>query len=103
MLCGFTEIKDNLFIIRCAIKFYINIINIVFVYRQFFLPKKWTKVRTEFFYLILNFDFERASGIIFKHRPSVKMIDFHGEVTFISVFDGVRDIFEVWFITKLCF
>jgi hypothetical protein len=29
---------------------------------------------------------------------------FHGEVaTFISVIDGIRDIFEAWFIIQLCF
>jgi hypothetical protein len=40
------------------------------------------------------FDSERASGIIFTLRLPVKMVGFHGEVTFISAFDSIRDIFE---------
>jgi hypothetical protein len=32
LLYGFAEIKNNLSIIKCAIKFYINAINILFVY-----------------------------------------------------------------------
>jgi hypothetical protein len=31
------------------------------------------------------------------------MVDFHGEVTFISGFDGIRDIFEARFVMNLCF
>jgi hypothetical protein len=54
MLYGFTEIKENNFIIKCAIKFDINMIKTIFVYQQFLLLKKWTKMRTIFFYLILN-------------------------------------------------
>jgi hypothetical protein len=50
-----------------------------------------------------EFDSEQASGIIFNRRPPVKMVDFHGEVTFISVFDGIRDVSEAQFITRLCF
>jgi hypothetical protein len=49
------------------------------------------------------FDSERASGITFNCRPPVKMVDFHCEITFISVFDGIRDIFEARFIVKFCF
>jgi hypothetical protein len=97
MLYGFTEIKDYLFSTRCAIKFYINVINSHFVYRRFSLLKKWTKFRIKCFL----FDSERASGIIFNRRPPIKMVDFHGEVTFISVFDGIRDIFKVGFIMQL--
>jgi hypothetical protein len=41
-------------------------------------------VCTNFF----SFNPEFDSGIMFKRRPPVKMVDFHGEVTFISVFDG---------------
>jgi hypothetical protein len=31
----FTEIKDNFFTIRCAIQFYINVINTLFAYQHF--------------------------------------------------------------------
>jgi hypothetical protein len=31
---------------------------------------------------------------MFNLRPPVKMADFHDEVAFISVFEGIRDIFE---------
>jgi hypothetical protein len=48
-----------------------------------------------------EFDSERASGIIFNIRPPVKMVDFHGEVTFILVFDGIRDIFDAQFIMQV--
>jgi hypothetical protein len=42
-----------------------------------------------------KFDSEQPSaGIIVNRRPPVKMADFHGEVTFISVFDCIRDIFD---------
>jgi hypothetical protein len=58
-------------------KFYINLINILFVFLRFCLHQKWTKVRTKFFL----FDSERASDIMFNRRPPVKMVDFHGEVT----------------------
>jgi hypothetical protein len=47
------------------------------------------------------FDSELASGIVFTCRPPVKMEDFHGEVTFISVFDGIREICEAYFIMQL--
>jgi hypothetical protein len=53
--------------------------------------------------MILKFDSERASRIMFNRRSPVKMVDFHGEVTFISVFDGIKDIFEEQFRMKLCF
>jgi hypothetical protein len=56
---------------------------------SFFSLKKWTKVHTKFFL----FDSERASGTVFNFRLPVKMVDFYGEVTFISVFDGITDIF----------
>jgi hypothetical protein len=55
-------------------------ITTVIVWWQFFLLKKWTKVRAYFFI----FCSEQASGIIFNIRPPVKMVDFHGEVTFIG-------------------
>jgi hypothetical protein len=76
-------------------------ITTVVVWWQFFLLKKWTKVRANFFYLILNFRFR----YYLKCRPPVKNgRSFHGEVvTFISVIDGIRDIFESRFIMKLCF
>jgi hypothetical protein len=44
-----------------------------------------------------EFDSEQVSGIIFNRRPPVEMADFHGEVTVISIFDGIRDIFEARF------
>jgi hypothetical protein len=56
-------------------------------------------MRTNFFL----FDSERASSIMFNLRPPIKMVDFHGEVTFISVFNGIRDIFEAQFIIQLSF
>jgi hypothetical protein len=87
------------FFIVCAIKFYVNVINVCFVYYRFFLLKKWTKFRINCFL----FDSERDSGIIFNRRPPVKMADFQSEVTFISVFDGIRFIFEAPFIIQLCF
>jgi hypothetical protein len=86
MLYEFSRIKDVLFTNRCAIKFYINIINSYFVYQWFFLLKKWNKVRINLFL----FDSERASGIMFNLRHPVKMVGFHGEVTFISVFDALK-------------
>jgi hypothetical protein len=52
---------------------------------------------------IFLFDSERVSNIMFNLRPPVKMADFHDEVAFISVFEGIRDIFEAWFIIQLCF
>jgi hypothetical protein len=45
---------------------------------------------------------ERASGIVLNLRLPVKMVDFQGEVTFISVFDGIKDIFEAQLIIQLC-
>jgi hypothetical protein len=39
---------------------------------------------------------------MFKTRLPVKMAAFHGEVTFISAFDSIRDIFEAQFIMQLC-
>jgi hypothetical protein len=79
MLYEFTELKYNIFIIRCAINFYINIVNTLFVYRRFFLLKKWTKVSANFFSFDSEFDSERASSIMFNLRPPVKLVDFHGE------------------------
>jgi hypothetical protein len=55
------------------------------------------------FFYDSEFDSERASGIMFNRRPPVKMADFQGEITFISVFDGIRDIFGARFIMQLCF
>jgi hypothetical protein len=60
-------------------------INAVFVYQQFFFFKSVLKRVSIFFYLILS----EPSGIIFRLRPPVKMVNFHGEVSFISVFDGI--------------
>jgi hypothetical protein len=57
---------------------------------------------TNFFLFDSEFDSERASDIILNIRPPVKMVDFHGEVTFILVFDGIRGIFETQFIMQLC-
>jgi hypothetical protein len=76
-------------------------ITTIFVWWQFFLLKKWIKVRTKFFYLILNFWF----WYYFKGRPPVKMVDlFMCEVvTFIPAIDSARDIFEAQFIMQLCF
>jgi hypothetical protein len=39
---------------------------------------------------------------MFNRRPPVKIVDFQGEVTFIQVFDGIRDIFETRFMIQLC-
>jgi hypothetical protein len=64
------------------------------MYQRFFFLQKWTKVYTNFFLFDSEFDSEPAFAITFNRRPPVKMVDFHGEVTFISVFDGIRDIFE---------
>jgi hypothetical protein len=61
---GFTKIKDDHFTIRCAITFYINIINTVVVWWQFFLLKKWTKVGANFF-----FDSEFLIWVLFQ-RPT---------------------------------
>jgi hypothetical protein len=52
----------------------------LFVYQWFLLLKKWTKVHTNFFYLILNLILSEP-GIIFNLRLPVKTVDFHGEVT----------------------
>jgi hypothetical protein len=38
------------------------------------------------------FDSEQASGIIFNCRLPVKMVAFHGEFTFISVFGGIKNL-----------
>jgi hypothetical protein len=54
-------------------------------------------VRVKFFL----FDSERASGIVCKLRPPVKMIDFHGEVIlyrFLTVLES-----EALLIIQLCF
>jgi hypothetical protein len=73
----------------------------VVVWWQLFLLKKWTKVGAKLFF----FDPEFLTQIFFKRRAPVKMVDlFHGEVvTFVSGFDGIRDIFEARFIMQLCF
>jgi hypothetical protein len=54
---------------------------------------------------LLNSQFysERASGVMFNRRPPVKMVDFYSEVTFISAFGGIRDIFKAHIIMQLCF
>jgi hypothetical protein len=100
-LYGFTKIKDDRSIIRCAVKFYINMINTIVVWWQFFPLKMWTKVRIDFFFLILNF----LILVLFQGPPASKNgRSFHGEVvTFISVIDGIRGIFEAQFIMQLCF
>jgi hypothetical protein len=56
-----------------------------------------------FFYLILNLILSEPPALCLTPRSPVKMIDFLGEVTFISVFDGITDIFETRFIMQLCF
>jgi hypothetical protein len=71
-------------------------ITTVVVWWQFFLLKKWTKVSAKTFFLIL---------VLFQ-RPTTSKNgrSFQGEVvTFISVIDGIGDIFEAWFIMQLCF
>jgi hypothetical protein len=76
-------------------------ITTVVVWWQFFLLKKWTKVRAKFFDLILNFLI-----LVLFQRPTASKNgrSFHGEVvTFILVTDGIRDIFEARFIMQLCF
>jgi hypothetical protein len=40
---------------------------------------------------------------MFNLRLPVKTVDFHVDVTSISVFDGIRDIFEAQFIMQLPF
>jgi hypothetical protein len=37
---------------------------------------------------------------MFNLRLLVKIVDFHGEVTLISVFGGIKDIFEARFISS---
>jgi hypothetical protein len=59
----------------------------------FFFSKSGLKC-VPIFLLDSELDSERASGIMFNLCPPVKMADFHGEVTFISIFDGITDIFE---------
>jgi hypothetical protein len=56
------------------------------------------KVRTNFL-----FDSGQASDIMFNCRPPVKMVDFHGEDTFTSGLDGIRDIFEAQLVIQPCF
>jgi hypothetical protein len=61
----------------------------------------WTKVGAKFFF----FDSEFLILVLFQRPTASKNgCSFHGEVvTFISVIDGIRDIFEARFIVKLCF
>jgi hypothetical protein len=75
-------------------------ITTVVVWWQFFLLKKWTKAGANFF-----FDSEFFILVLFQRPTSSKNgRSFHGEaVTFISVIDGIRDIFETRFIIQLCF
>jgi hypothetical protein len=76
-------------------------ITAVIVCWQFFLLKKWIKVRVNFFYLNLNF---LILALFQMPHTSKNRRFFHGEVvTFISVIDGIRDIFEARFIMQLCF
>jgi hypothetical protein len=80
-----SEIKDDRFIIRCAIKLYINIVNTFCVYWWgFYLQSGLNCVPIFFIWFWAS-----LSGIICNRRPPVKMVDFHGEVTFLSVFDGI--------------
>jgi hypothetical protein len=67
-------------------------ITIVIVWWHIVLLKKWTKVGPRIFF----FDFEFLILILFQRPTSSKNgRSFHGEVvTFISVIDGIRDIFE---------
>jgi hypothetical protein len=60
-------------------------------------------VHTKFVLFHSEFESEQASVIMFNLRPPVKIVDFHGKVTFISVFDGIRDISEAQFIMQLVF
>jgi hypothetical protein len=39
-LYGFKEMNNNLYVIRCAIKFYINFVSKYFMHRQFFAVQK---------------------------------------------------------------
>jgi hypothetical protein len=75
-----------------------NIITTVVVWWQFFLLEKWTKVRAKYFFFDSEF-------LVLFQRPTTSKNgrSFHGEVTFISVFDGIRDIFEALFVKQLCF
>jgi hypothetical protein len=57
MLYGFTEIKDDHFMIRCAIKFYINVINAVFVCQRFFYLESGLKWGTKLFLFDFKFFF----------------------------------------------
>jgi hypothetical protein len=75
-------------------------ITTVGIWLQFFLLKKWTKVAANFF-----FDSEYLILVLFP-RPTASKNgrSFHGEVViFISVIDGIRDIFEARFIMQPCF
>jgi hypothetical protein len=97
-LYGFTKIKDEHFIIRCAIKFYINMITTVVVWWQYFLLKKWIKVRANFFFLILNFWF----WCYFTDRPPVKMVDLFIALLIHWVFIGCRLFTHIYWCT-LCY
>jgi hypothetical protein len=72
--------KDNLLSIRCAIKFYINIINSLFVHQRFVLLEKWIKVRTKFIYLILNFILRELLRHYFNIRLQSKFEKFHSGI-----------------------
>jgi hypothetical protein len=76
-------------------------ITTVVVWWQSFLLKKWTKVDAKMFL----FDFEFLISVLFQTPHTSKNgRSFHGEVvTFISVFEGIRNIFEARFIMELCF
>jgi hypothetical protein len=67
-------------------------ITTVVVWWQFFLLKKWTKVGSQIFFLILNF---LILALVQRPTASKNGRSFHGEVvTFISVIDGIRDILK---------
>jgi hypothetical protein len=67
---------------------------------SFFSSKSGLKCITNFLF-DSEFDSERISAILCNLRPPVKIVDFQGEVSFISVFDGIRYISGAWFITQL--
>jgi hypothetical protein len=94
----FTNIKNDLFTIRCAIKFYVKIVITLFVYQRFFGFKSGLKCVSNFFYLILSKPLK-----LFYSPTTSKNGRFHGDVTFISAFDGIRDIFETQFMMQLYF
>jgi hypothetical protein len=63
--------RDTLFTNRCAIKFYVNFINTVFVYCGFFSLQCGLKCVPNFFYLILNLIL-REPLALFECPPPIK-------------------------------